>query len=101
MDGIRYQNCEYHISPGDILMTPMRHGKSIPTGFCTKEKELYYCEGNTCPYLKFIQDELEVKRIMANIFAYYQTITWDELSHGVTVMGKGIKDVTELLTEGF
>ena len=94
MDGIRYQNCEYHISPG-ILM------ESIPTGFCTKEKELYYCEGNTCPYLKFIQDELEVKRIMANIFAYYQTITWDELSHGVTVIGKGIKDIAEIVTEGF
>lgn len=91
----------FHFSHCEYFRRPFEVGESSVTGWCTKEETLRHCNGNPCPYLKYKQDELEVKRIMANVFAYYQTITWDELSYGVTVMGKGLKDIAEIVTEGF
>ena len=92
--GLHFSHCKYYRRPFEM-------GKSSVTGWCVKEEELRHCKGNPCPYLKFKQDELEVKKIMANIFAYYQTITWDELSYGMTRIGSGLKELSETVTEGF
>lgn len=80
---------------------PMRHGKSISKGYCTKESELYYCDGDTCPYLKFQQEEIEVKIILAGVAVYVEKMRWDELSHGVTEMRKGFQQLAETLKEGY
>lgn len=99
MENIRYQNCEHYISPGNILMAPMRHSKSIIKGYCTKESELYYCDGDTCTYLKFQQEELEVKTILIGVAIYFQKLQWDELEYGMNEMRKGFQKLAEISKE--
>ena len=96
---MRYFQCKHFIESEDILMAPMRHGKSIMKGYCTKEAELYLCDGDDCPYLKYQQEEIEVKRILAGVAVYVEKMRWDELSHGVTEMRKGFQQLAETLKE--
>ena len=96
---MRYFNGKHYLKPNDILIAPMRHGKTITKGFCVKEENLYYCDGDDCPYLKYQQEELEVKRILAGVAVYVEKMRWDELSHGVTEMRKGFQQLAETLKE--
>ncbi len=96
---MRYFQCKHFIDSDDILMAPMRHGKSIMKGYCTKEEELYYCDGDDCPYLKYQQEEIEVRTILMGVIIYLEKIRWDELSYSVTEMGKGFRQLAETLKE--
>lgn len=97
---MRYIDCKHHRDSNDILMSqPMRYGKSIMKGYCTKESELYYCDGDDCPYLRFQQEELEVRTILAGVAVYFEKMRWDELTYGVDEMRKGFKEFAAKLHE--
>lgn len=97
---MRYIDCKHHKDSNDILMSqPMMYGKSIMRGYCTKESELYYCDGDDCPYLRFQQEELEIRTILIGVAIYLQKITWDELGYGVNEMKKGFQEFTATLHE--
>ena len=100
MNGITFDKCKHYRTSNDIIITPMRHGKSIMKGYCVKEKELSICYGDDCPYLQFKRDELEVRTILAGVAIYFQKLSLDELCYGVNEICKGFKEFTEALQDG-
>jgi len=94
---MRHIDCKHYIANGDLLIgAPARMGKTISKGYCTKHDELYYCDGDDCPYLKYQNDELEVRMILIGVSVYYHKLFWDELAIKASEFLDGLNSLTGL-----